>query len=432
MEKVNVNKWIDEAKINRFHLLMFFLCICIVTFDGYDLVIYGAAVPLLLKEFGISPALAGVIGSYALFGAAFGALLFGWLADKIGRKVAIIICSAVFSAATGLTGLANGPDAFAIGRFLAGVGIGGAMPNIVALVSEYAPSRNRSLVVAVIFSGMQIGGIAAAGLSMWLFPIVGWRPIFYIGALPLLLIPLFIKSLPESPIKLIDSNRIDEVKAILRKLRPGEVFSDTAKLEIFRTVSKGSVRDVFAEGRGMSTVFIWIVYFMNMYMIFGLGIWLPKLMMDAGFGLGSGLWFLLVLQFAAFFGSQLAGFLADRFGSKVTMVGAYIIAFLAIVLMAYMKNFYLLSVLVALAGSGYYAGQNVAHGYVSLYYPQAIRSTGMGLAFGVGRLGAILGPAIAGVIMSLKLPLTINFISLAVPGLIAAVVILFVRDKRQV
>ncbi|HEY3426396.1 MAG TPA: MFS transporter [Negativicutes bacterium] len=429
MAIVNVNKWLDEARMNRFHMLTFFLCICVVTFDGYDLVIYGAAVPLLLKEFGMSAAQAGVIGSYALFGAAVGALIFGWLADKIGRKKVIVICTVLFSVATGATGLANGPDAFAICRFLAGLGIGGAMPNIVALASEYAPAKNRALVIAVIFSGMQIGGIAAAGLSMWLFPLVGWRPIFYIGALPLLLVPVFLKSLPESPVRLIDSKRIDEIKAILRKLRPEEILPDDITLDIVRTAGKASVKDVFRENRGLSTLIIWIVYFMNMYMIFGLGIWLPKLMMDAGFGLGSGLWFLLVLQFAAFFGSQLAGVLADWFGAKTTMVGAYLIAFAAIAFMAFTKNFYLLSALVALAGSGYYAGQNVAHGYVSLYYPPTIRSTAMGLAFGIGRLGAILGPAIAGLLMSLKMSLFVNFMGLAVPGLIAAVTILLVQDK---
>jgi AAHS family benzoate transporter-like MFS transporter len=175
---------------------------------------------------------------------------------------------------------------------------------------------------------------------------------------------------------------------------------------------------------------IWIVYFMNMYMIFGLGTWLPKLMMDAGFALGSGLWFLLTLNLGAFFGSQVAGLTADRIGSKVTLLFLYLLACASITMLSFTKDFCLLTALVALAGTGFFGGQNVAHGYVSLFYPPGMRSTAMGLAFGVGRLGAIFGPALAGFLLAMKVSRLVNFVGLAVPGLIAGIAILLVRDKH--
>lgn len=425
---VNVNKWFEETRFCGFHWMLFVLGIFIVTCDGYDLVIYGATVPVLLKEFGINPAQAGVIGSYALIGAAFGAVIFGSLADRIGRRICIIGSFALFSAATGLTGMTNGPGTFGVCRFFAGLGIGGIFPNISALVSEYAPVKNRSLMIASIFSGMQIGGMLAAGLSIWLFPLFGWRSVFFVGAIPLIVIPALVKYLPESPSRLVSSNRIEAMKAILRKARP-DALPENATLVVGKGPEKSPLIDLFRENRAFNTLLIWLMFFMNMYMIFGLGIWLPKLMMDAGFKLVSGLWFLLMLQLAALFGTQLAGYLADRLGNRPVLAAGYLMAFASIALLSQTKDFYLLSALAAAAGCGYYASQNVVNGYAPILYPPAMRSTAMGMAFGVGRLGAIFGPAIAGFLVQWKVSLFANFMGLALPGLIAALAVVLIQQK---
>ncbi len=428
---VNVNKWLEDATFSGFHWILFVLGLFIITCDGYDLVIYGATVPILLKEFGINPAQAGVIGSYALIGAAVGALIFGLLADKIGRKICIITCFALFSGATGLTGLTDGPTTFGVCRFLAGLGIGGVFPNIIALVSEYAPIRNRSLMTASIFSGMQIGGMLAAGLSIWLFPLFGWRSVFFVGAIPLILIPVLVKYLPESPFRLVSSNRLEAMKAILGKARTDASLPENATFAVSKAPEKSPIIDLFRENRAISTLLIWLTFFMNMYMIFGLGIWLPKLMMDAGFKLVSGLWFLLMLQLAAFFGTQIAGYLADRLGARPVLVAGYLMAFASIALLSQTRDFYLLSALVAAAGCGYYASQNVVLNYAAIFYPPAMRSTALGMAFGVGRLGAIFGPAIAGILVHWKVSLFVNFMGLAVPGLIAALAVVLIQQKHS-
>ncbi len=143
MRKIDVHEVIDNARFNRFHWMVLFWCALIIIFDGYDLVIYGVVLPMLMKEWGLSPLQAGALGSYALFGMMFGALFFfGPLSDKIGRKKAITICVVLFSGFTVLNGFARNPTEFGLCRFIAGLGIGGVMPNVVALMNEYAPKKN--------------------------------------------------------------------------------------------------------------------------------------------------------------------------------------------------------------------------------------------------------------------------------------------------
>ena len=139
MRKIDVHEVIDNARFNRFHWMVLFWCALIIIFDGYDLVIYGVVLPMLMKEWGLSPLQAGALGSYALFGMMFGALFFGPLSDRIGRKKAITICVMLFSGFTVLNGFARNPTEFGLCRFIAGLGIGGVMPNVVALMNEYAP-----------------------------------------------------------------------------------------------------------------------------------------------------------------------------------------------------------------------------------------------------------------------------------------------------
>lgn len=428
---MNGYELIAKSKFNQFHLLMFLLLFMIISFDGYDMFIYGATLPVLLEALKMDPAQAGLIGSCALVGAAVGALLFGFMADKIGRKKVIIICTILFSVGSILSGLSHTFYTFGFFRFVAGLGLGGVMPNVVSLTTEYAPRKNRAIMVAAIFSGMQVGGILAAGMTIWLLGEVEWRILYFIGGAPLLMIPLLIKFLPESANSLVKHNRIVELKRILQKLDP--TLSPETVLSFQGTAEgkKSSIKSLFSENRALSTIAIWVVFFMNMYMSFGLGTWLPQLMINAGFGLGSGLFFLLTLNVGALFGSNVAGVIADRIGYRPTLVGLYIIASLSIFLLSLTTNFYSVLFLVALAGIGFFGGQNVGNAYVSLFYPPSMRSTGMGFAFGLGRLGAILGPVIAGFIVSWGMAIQINFLALAIPGLIAAASVLLIREKHS-
>ena len=231
----------------------------------------------------------------------------------------------------GITGFTNSPNTFGICRFIMGLGVGGTFPNTIALASEYSPARNRTLMGGGIAGGMLVGGIAAALFAMWLFPHHGWRSVFFVGAIPLILMPVYGKLLPESPDHLLKRGRLEELRALLRKARPTDSLPKDAALEVTKGSGKVPLAAVFQGGRAFSSVVIWIMFFMNMFVIFGFTVWLPKLMMNAGYSLGSGLFFLLTLQVVSLVGGQVFPMVADRIGARPALVIAFLLAFTCIV-----------------------------------------------------------------------------------------------------
>ena len=172
MHQIDVHKMVDEAKFNRFHAFVLAWCLLIIIIDGYDIAVAGAALPSIMKDMNVDASTAGYMASSALFGMMFGAIFLGTLSDKIGRRWTISICVFLFSVFTAAAGFANDPVTFSVLRFIAGLGIGGVMPNIVAQMTEYAPRKIRSVMTTVMFSGYAIGGILAAVLGkqfIWIF-----------------------------------------------------------------------------------------------------------------------------------------------------------------------------------------------------------------------------------------------------------------------
>ena len=429
---INVNKWFEDGKFKSFHWIQFLLGIATFTFDGYDLFVYAAAVPLLLKSFHINLAQAGVIGSYAPIGAAIGALFFGPVADKIGRRRTILICLTIICVGMGLCGISSGPGFFSIFRVLTGFGVGGCMPNMVALATEYTPLRARATTVSMMLAGIQVGGIAMALLGLWLFPIFGWRAVFIAGFVPIILLPVYAKYLPESPVHLFKSGRMEQLRKYVRLSRPSETVPDAAVLQVNMGSGKAPLATIFQEGRGFSTVMFWIAYFMNLYTIFAFTIWLPKLIMSQGFTLARGLSGLLSLSIASIIGSYVAGIIADRvLGNRPTLFLFYGISFLSIVTTGYMSSFTGLMICVSLAGAGFNGAQNLLNAYIAPYYPPTMRSTAVGFAYGVGRFGAIFGPAIIGIVMSMHFTYRETLLAIGIPGLVPALAIWAVREKHN-
>ena len=145
----------------------------------------GAIMPALMEDWGMDAVTGGKLGSYALFGMMIGALVFGPLADRFGRKTVILICTVIFSVFTFTSGFANGPDSFGIQRFIAGIGLGGVMPNLIALVTEYAPKKLKSTLVAIMFSGHAFGGIVASLGALALLPNFGWKAVVFLSCYPI-------------------------------------------------------------------------------------------------------------------------------------------------------------------------------------------------------------------------------------------------------
>lgn len=433
MRTVDVNKLIDDARFNAFHWNLLFWCALIIIFDGYDLVIYGVVLPRLMEQWALTPIQAGALGSYALFGMMFGALIFGPLSDRYGRKKMIAICVVLFSGMTFINGFARTPTEFGLCRFIAGLGIGGVMPNAVALMTEYAPKKMRSTLVAIMFSGYSVGGMMSAGLGMWLIPAFGWPSVFYVAVIPLVLLPIIMRALPESPGFLVKEGRKADVGAMLAKIAPG--FTPRADDDYqVATGAKGKsvpLAQLFQNRRAFSTGMFWIAFFCALLMVYAIASWLPKLMVQAGYGFGSSLMFLLVLNLGAIFGAIGGGYIADRLHLKRVIVVMFLCAAVSISLLGYKNELQVLYFLLMVAGATTIGTQILLYAYVAQFYLLVIRSTGIGWASGVGRTGAIVGPMLGGTLLALNLPLEQNFMAFAIPGLVAAAAVSLVSRSAE-
>lgn len=431
---VNINTVVDEAKFTPFHWSVLIWCLLIIIFDGYDLVIYGVALPLLMQEWGLSAVQAGLLASTALFGMMFGAMSFGTLSDKLGRKKTIMICVAIFSGFTFLGAFASNPIEFGILRFLAGLGIGGVMPNVVALMTEYAPKRIRSTLVAVMFSGYAIGGMTSALLGAWLVTDYGWKIMFYIAIIPFLALPILWKFLPESLMFLTKKGETEKVREIVRKIAPEQDIQPETTFKLNDAVAgdDAPLKALFQQGRTFSTMMFWVAFFMCLLMVYALGSWLPKLMIQAGYSLGASMIFLFALNIGGMVGAIGGGALADRFHLKPVLTTMFTLGAIALILLGFNSPQMVLYGLIAIAGAATIGSQILLYTFVAQFYPTAVRSTGMGWASGIGRIGAIVGPVLTGALLTFELPHQMNFLVIAIPGVIAALAVFMVNLKVSV
>ncbi|MBF8730145.1 MFS transporter [Pseudomonas guariconensis] len=421
MRTLDVQAIIDNARFTPFHWMVMAWCGLLLIFDGYDLFIYGVVLPVIMKEWGLTPLQAGALGSYALFGMMFGALAFGSLADRIGRKKGIALCFALFSGATILNGFASSPGEFGIYRFIAGLGCGGLMPNAVALMNEYAPKRLRSTLVAIMFSGCSLGGMLSAGVGIYLLPRFGWESMFFAAALPLLLLPVILYYLPESIGFLVRQGRVKDARALLKRLDPDCGVQADDVLQVVERKAKGaSVAALFREGLAVRTLALWLAFFCCLLMVYALSSWLPKLMANAGYSLGSSLSFLLALNFGGMAGAIFGGWLGDRYNLVKVKVAFFLAAALSISLLGVNSPMPVLYGLIFIAGATTIGTQILLYAGAAQLYGLSVRSTGLGWASGIGRNGAIVGPLLGGALMGINLPLQLNFIAFAIPGAIAA------------
>ena len=431
MNRIDVHKLADEARFNGFHALVLFWGLLILIFDGYDLAVVGAALPSIMKDMGVSAGSAGFMASSALFGMMFGAIIFGTLADRIGRVLTISICVSLFSIFTAAAGLTGDPVSFSVMRFLAGLGIGGVLPVVTAQMAEFSPLRIRARLVVLTFAGYSLGGILVALTGKQLIEAYGWQSVFLAAGLPLVLVPFIVKTMPESMPFLIKKKRDDDLRRIVRKLAPDHPLHGDEQFLVPSEdrADEAPIRHLFNEGRTFSTVMIWVAFFMGLFMVYALSSWLTKLMAMAGYSLGSALTFTLLYNLGAIVGSVFGAWLGDKFNIKYVLVAFYALGAASLALMGYTKSTELLYVVVFVVGASTLGTAVLAYAYAGEFYPTAVRSTGVGFAGGVGRLGAILGPILIGGLVALQLPLEQNFMAIGVAGLIGAVAVMMINHR---
>lgn len=434
MRNIDINKVADEARFNSFHGRVLLWCLLIIIIDGYDIAVAGTALPAIMQQMNVTASTAGFMASSALFGMMFGAVFLGTLSDRIGRRWTISICVFLFSVFTAAAGFTSDPISFSVMRFIAGLGIGGVMPNIVAQMTEYSPRKIRSLMTTAMFSGYALGGILAAVLGKQLIGDYGWQAVFIAAGAPVLLIPFILKTMPESLAYLASRKDETQLRAVLNRMQPALNVGPADRMVVPQhDATQGApMARLFQDGRGVSTVMFWIAFFTGLFMIYALSSWLTKLMAMSGYSLGSALTFVIALNLGAMVGAIGGGWLADRFHIKWVLVGMYGLGGVFLYLMTIKMSTEALYCVIAMVGACSTGAQIVAYAYCGQYYPSAIRSTGIGMAAGVGRLGAIAAPLLIGLIVSLNLPLEQNFLVIGAAGVIGALALAFIDHSRSV
>ncbi|MDH6493176.1 aromatic acid/H+ symport family MFS transporter [Streptomyces sp. SAI-127] len=421
-------------------LLVLAICGITVIADGYDVVVYGAVIPPLLHEPGwhLTPAGAGLIGSFALVGMLIGATTVGTLTDTLGRRRTLIGCLIWFSVMTGLCATATSPQVFGLLRFLAGLGLGGVLPTASALVGEYSHPKTRNLVFATLFSGFPVGGIIAALTGIFVLPRFGWQVMFLVGLLPLLLVlPPAVRFLPESITFLRAKGRHAEADRIADRW---DIASDDAQHGVpapeqspsgTDSGSMSPVRALFSRSYVVATVCFLVMTCLCLFMIYGFNTWLPEIMRRAGHSAGSSLGFLLVFNIGAVVGTLIISLAADRFGSKPVITTTYLVSSVAVILLSLRLPTAVLYVAVALGGVGAMGTQSFVLAYVSKHYPARMGATAMGWTLGFGRLGSMLAPPLLGLIIGAGMAFQWNFYALAVPGVLGALLVGLVPRTPQ-
>jgi AAHS family 4-hydroxybenzoate transporter-like MFS transporter len=423
---VDVPDLLERQKISKYQVRVMALCAAVVFLDGFDTQVIGNLVPAIIGEWKVSRPAMAPVGVAGLVGLMIGALTLGPLADKIGRRAVIIGSTLMFGVMTVLTGaLADSVTSLMVLRFLTGLGLGGAMPNSIAMTAEYGPKRRQATMVMVMFCGFPLGASFAGFISAYLIPAFGWRSVLYLGGvLPIALVPLLLAQLPESIRHLVlQGNQAARIAGILSRINPALAFPDGARFAISEEHGGGvPLGHLFREGRAAPTVLLWIVFFMSLLNIFLINFWLPTLTHDAGVALTIANMATGLFQAGGVVSTLLGGRAVDAHGAYRVLTPAYFFAGLSIGTLGFVVHSPpLLLIAATVVGFCLIGGQTGVNALASTFYPTFIRSTGVGWALGIGRIGSIAGPAVGGILIALKWPTTAIFIIGGVAALCAAI-----------
>lgn len=393
------------------------VCWLLVLVEGYDLVVLGAVIPTWLEGsvLGFTGSSTTFVATLSLVGVAIGATALGPLSDRVGRRPVLIASVASFSVLTGLIAVASSIEMIAALRLLSGIGLGAGLPVVLAVAAENTSAQRRSRATTYTMTGYHLGAVAASLLALQLLP--EWRPLFLIGgALGLLLLPALWVVLPR------ERQVLDAAQGTVTGTSSARAMDE-----------EGGPGVLVRPPLRRMTLAAWVVSFMGLLLVYGLNTWLPPLMRDAGYDLGTSVQLLLVLNVGAVIGLLVAGPVADRWGSWPTMLLWFAGAAVGLALLSVpIDTAVLLNALVLVTGALVFSAQVVLYAHVSRTVPDAARGSALGLAAGVGRLGAIVGPLVTGALVTAGHAYPWGFYLFAAVALlaVAAAVLTRVPDER--
>lgn len=421
---IHIDELLDSRPIGGLQWRVVVLCFVLAVIDGFDAQIIAYVAPLIADEFALSPEVMGQLYSSALLGLMAGALIGSPVADRIGRKPVILVSAGVMGVFALLTATAESTFELFLYRFLTGLGLGGVMPTINILTAEFAPARRRALLMTTMFVGFPVGIMAGGVAAAALINVFGWESVFVTGGvLPLLMVPVVMAWLPESPRFLaLKGDRGAALAQIVHRIAPEAGATPESRFETLAPEQASvGIRALFSEGRTRITLLLWVVFFANLLTMFAIGGWMPTVLNEAGYPLDRAILASAMSAIGGVIGGLVIAVLIDRTGAARTLVAGFVAAGVAIALIGQVTDSVVLVLIVlflsGLFGMGCQFGINAL---ASISYDTGARTTGLGWALAIGRIGAIIGPVVVGTAIGMALPVSQLFLLGAIPMLIAA------------
>ncbi len=425
MNVVDVPTTIDEQPLSRYQIFVMALCGLALFMDGFDTAAIGYVAPSLSKAWGLKAGTLGPVFGAGLFGLMIGALVLSPLADRIGRRYVIVFSSLFFGICALATAFATSVDQLFWIRLLTGLGLGGVMPNAIAMTSEFAPKRLRSTAVMVTFFGFALGSGLGGSIAAVLVLNFGWQSVFVFGGvLPLIFTAVLLTALPESiRVLTLRGTEAARVAALLARINPALRF-DPSKTRFTAsdepTSKRFPVALLFHDGRAAVTLLLWVMFFVNLFELYFLANWLPTVAQDAGLSERLSMVNAGMIHLGGMFGAVLFGRIVDRVRPFPALAGMYLMSgvFVACIgLSGSTVPLFMISTF--LSGFCIVGAQLSSNAVAAAYYPTVMRSTGVGWALGVGRFGSVIGPILGGIVIGLHWPISTMLTIGALPTIAA-------------
>jgi AAHS family 4-hydroxybenzoate transporter-like MFS transporter len=402
---------------------MLLLCGTCLVVDGFDVQAMGFVAPAIIEDWHLARASLGPVFGAGLLGMLVGSLGFSLAADRLGRRPVLVAATAFFAVCMFATSAATTLEQLLVLRLVTGIGLGGIMPQAMALAGEYAPGRIRVTVMMLVSCGFTVGAALGGVVTVVLVSALGWRAVFVVGGVvPLVIAGAMLRWLPESIWFLVLKRRgLDRARGWLRRIDPAAAISAATELRVPERDHRGvTAFQLFHDGRAVGTVLLWIINFANLLNLYFLSQWLPTVLRDGGFSTSRAVLAGTLLQLGGVLGTLALGRLVDWKGFRV-LVATFALAAVAIVAIGQSRAGALLLAAIFVAGFCVIGGQPAVNSLAASYYPTALRSTGIGWSLGIGRLGSIVGPVLGGHLIGLAWSPAALFMASAVPAVISAV-----------
>lgn len=426
---------LDSHPVSRYQWQILALLALLLISDGYDAQLLGYVVPSIAQEWGLEKSAFGPVFSANLIGLTVGSLLVTPLADRVGIRRVLMSCVLLYACLTFVTVYIDSLQGLAILRFFCGLGMGGAMPSAMALMSDYSPPRLRTLMVTLAACGFSFGGAAGGFVAVAFMDRFGWHAVFVIGSVaPLLLLPFLLMLLPESlPRLLRDAPPYARLTAVTSRMVAGWQPPAPTVDSQQEPASAIAVVDLFRNGYARPTLFLWATFFVSLILLYFMISWLPSLLQESGMQRNSANLATSMFLFAGTLGAMLLAYFMDRVASKVRLLSCILAGAAAFTVLLGLTHQYqaLLLVFVFAAGFCTIGGQLTLNAFASNFYPAQVRATGAGWALGIGRFGSILGPLLGSLLLGLHLPAQTIIVLAAIPAILAALLILNVKTPSH-